>query len=142
VAESIEIQRITDWLVETTLGSFELDEFFPDFCQRVAGLGIGVSRGHIGMKTLHPLYNSIVMTWRRDRGLLVEKIGFEADTASWERSPLQALSQTGEEFCYYDLVNSQNWENYTLLRELKEENGTGYLALLVPFGRDEVALAQ
>ena len=27
-------------------------------------------------------------------------------------------------------------------RELKEENGTGYLALLVPFGRDEVALAQ
>ncbi len=142
MAESIEIQRITDWLVETTLGSFELDEFFPDFCQRVAGLGIGVSRGHIGMKTLHPLYNSIVMTWRRDRGLLVEKIGFEADTASWERSPLQALSQTGEEFCYYDLVNSQNWENYTLLRELKEENGTGYLALLVPFGRDEVALAQ
>ena len=142
MVETIETQRLTDWLVETTLGSFELETFFPEFCQRIASLGIEISRGHIGVRTLHPLYNSIVLTWRRDRGLLVERISFDADTASWERSPLSALLQTREEYAYYDLQAGNTWENYSLLRELKETGSTGYLGIIVPFGREEVTAEQ
>jgi len=142
VVEAIEVQRITDWLVETTLGSFDLEKFFPEFCQRVANAGIDICRGHIGVKTLHPLYNSLVMTWQQRRGLLVEKIGFDVDPAAWERSPLSALIQSGEEYAYYDLEAGNNWQNYTLLKELSEAGNTGYLGLLIPFGRSETTVAQ
>jgi adenylate cyclase len=142
MAEAIEIQRITDWLVDTTLGSFDMEKLFSDFCQRIRAIGIDVCRVHVVIRTLHPLYNSSIMTWQRDRGLSIERISFTADSGGWDRSPLKAILDSGEEYTYFDMETGNDWTRFPLLTDHKENGATGYMGTVIPFGHGAAALAQ
>lgn len=126
--------RLADWLIEQALGEDALEAVFEGCCRRLYALGIPLMRGHIGFRTLHPLYNAVTMTWQPDGGLDVQRFTPEADArADWRASPLHYMIEHNVPVLRRRLVGDGARFDFSVLRGFREAGGTDYLAFLVVF---------
>ncbi len=63
------IDGVADWLMEQALAETDFETLFEGCCQRLLAAGVPMWRAHVTFRVLHPLYESMGMTWRRAGGV-------------------------------------------------------------------------
>lgn len=143
VTDEAPIQEISDWLIGEALGTVDLENLFQALGRRLVEAGMPLLRGHLAMRALHPMFETVTITWWRDGGAETEEIEHGADArARWLESPLYPLVERFLPRLRHRLEAPGEWERTPMLREFHDAGGTDYLALLTAFGEIETARAR
>ncbi len=129
---------VASWLMSQALGEASVEEIFEGCCVRMLGAGIPLSRGFISFRTLHPLFASVSLIWRRgERVHTNEHLHGEAFTSDeWRASPMYFLFDTGTDTLRRRLANADALLDFPVLADLRAQGATDYLALLTPFANE------
>ena len=136
------LNRIEDWLVEAGLAGSSENELLHGFCDRCRAAGLALSRTSLVIDTLHPIHEGRAFRWRADsveQPTVVEygpsNVGEAA--ANWQASTYYRLLQTGA-----NELRRRLWagdpEDFSILREIREEGGTDYVAFVNRFGATSI----
>ncbi len=136
---NILIDDVTDWLMGEALGHADIRALVAGTATRVDAAGIPLQRFHISFNILHPLYDSMSLTWRR--GEKVEDNKFErtmdAGDPEWRQSPLNHMIERRLPSLRRRLAGPAAIFDFPILEELRAAGGTDYFAFHVPFGGAE-----
>ncbi|TVZ72648.1 adenylate cyclase [Rhizobium mongolense USDA 1844] len=69
---SILLDRVAEWLTNSSLAGDDLENIVRGFCERIAAAGLPIARVHLTFSMLHPLYDALGFTWRRASGVTIE----------------------------------------------------------------------
>jgi adenylate cyclase len=158
-AGAILVDRVSDWLMECALGRASLPELVQGTAVRVNAVGIPVSRFHISLSVLHPLYRGMALTWRRgeelatdlhdavpifapSRGAGVQINTFVNETTAWRESPFRHMIEHRLPHLRRRLSGPEALLDFPILTEFAAAGHTDYLAFAVPFGEASAAVQQ
>ena len=136
------LNRIESWLVEAGLAGASETELLHGFCDRCRDAGIALSRTTLVVDTLHPIHEGRAFRWRADtveQPPVVEygpsNVGESA--ANWQSSPFYRLVESGasELRCR---IGAGDPMDFAILRDMKAEGQTDYVALVHRFGATSV----
>ena len=130
--------KLAEWIVEAGLaGKNELD-LVQEFSKRAVEAGVPLSRGLVGIDTLHPVLEGRIFAWRR-----VEADARQSDYTrgnpdgeKWLRSPFYHLMTSGESVLRRRLDAHYNGGEFPILDELRDQGSTDYVAMVNRFGAD------
>ena len=95
MADSSLISQVDDWLDDQALGNPDIVTLFEGLCLRLHALGIPIARANLMWSTLHPLFRSESVLWRRGQlavpGQFVHQ---DTRTEQWLRSPMRHMLET------------------------------------------------
>jgi adenylate cyclase len=133
------IDRVADWLMSHALGDSDVEQIFDGCCHRLHAAGIPLWRGLITFRTLHPLFASTSLIWRRGDGAdMQHSLHGEAFTSDeWFKSPMYHLLKTQVPFLRRRLVGDGALLDFPALSEFRDQGATDYFAYLIPFARDD-----
>ena len=132
-----EVDAIRDWIVRQGLASDDLPGLLSGFCERLAGLGVPLWRGHMSLATLHPMYEAIGYSWRRGQGLTHDQYQHGSLAGDvWQRSPLRFLVENGVPSMRKRLEHGEGIETFPVLAELQSEGGSDWFGRMIGFGDD------
>ncbi len=137
------IRAVADWAIQQGLGEFNPESVFHEFCERIHSAGIPLLRGHVSLRTLHPLVSSVDFTWWRDKGVTVGERQYDsAQQQNWQASPLYALIDQQRTELRYKLDDPAVIESFPVLQEFCARGGKDYLCCMVLFGDPEIAITR
>ena len=129
-----EVQAISDWLIEQGLRQGEFEALVGGFCERLAAAGIPLWRGFVGMRTLHPSIDAVACTWLRGSGIESQSIAHESvNSEQWKQSPLYHMMESKTFTLRRRLEGPDAELDFPMLRELRAQGATDYLARIIPF---------
>ncbi|MBB3393407.1 MULTISPECIES: adenylate/guanylate cyclase domain-containing protein [unclassified Rhizobium] len=137
---TILLDRVAEWLTNSSLAGDDLESIVRGFCERVAAAGLPIVRVHLTFSMLHPLYDALSFTWRRASGVTIE--GFRHTAAG--QKPDRFLQSP-----YYYLLDNNLQHirrripadgpaEFPVFIDLRQERITDYLAFVQPFGDGSV----
>ena len=136
------LNRIESWLVEAGLAGASETELLHGFCDRCRDAGIALSRATLIIDTLHPIHEGRVFRWRADsveQPAVVEygpsNVGEAA--ASWQSSTFYRLVESGASELRRR-IGAGDPEDFAILREMKAEGQTDYVAFVHRFGATSI----
>ena len=129
------VNAVTDWLMQQALGQAEIEDIFDGCCQRLDAAGLPIARAMIFFRTLHPLYASTIMFWRRGENVRSSRTRHEDSFTSDEftSSPIHRLATTRTPFLRRRLVGDTALLDFPVLEELRDQGTSDYLAYKVAF---------
>lgn len=130
---SVLVTAVTDWLMQQALGQASLEDVFDGCCQRLDAAGLPISRAMVTFRTLHPLYASTIMFWRRGEDVRSSRTRHEDAFSSEEftNSPIHRLLTTSTPFLRRRLAGDTALLDFPVLEDLSEQGLTDYLAYKV-----------
>ena len=112
-----------------------LEELVAGCCTRLAAAGIPLWRGHVSFRTLHPLFEAMAYTWRRDSG--IKTVGYahlQGDAPDdFRQSPHYYMIENRVPFLRRRLTGEEAVLDFPVLEEFRDDGATDYLAYLVAF---------
>ena len=131
---------LLDRLVKKALADQVYQDAFAELSDGLMQAGLPLLRSHLAMHTLHPLVESVDLTWVRGHGLEVN-LNEYAPTPSeaWLRSPLLWMLTNRHHELRQNLRDAKAVGTFPVFQELRDLGATDYLALLTPFGDPETA---
>jgi len=129
------LNGIERWLVEAGLAGASETEALHGFCERCCGAGIVLSRATLIVDTLHPVHEGHVFRWRADSVEQPEVVEYGPSNAgeNWQRSPFYRLIETGASELRRR-IGPGHPEDFAILRDLKADGLTDYVAFVHRFG--------
>lgn len=104
-------------------------------CRRLIEMGVPLSRGHVLVLTIHPLYHGRSFLWTREQGVQERNWphGIQQQPG-WRESLFRDLIEgdIGPQ-CRFDLSDPNAGAGYVLTEELRREGTTDYLAFRLHF---------
>ena len=126
---TILMDRVADWLTQSSLAGDDLETMVRGFCERLAAAGMPIARVHLSFSMLHPLYDALGFTWERGSGMRVEgfrhKPGERADR--FLRSPYFHLLNNKLDYLRRRIDHSGPSE-FPIFDDLKLLGVTDYMA--------------
>ncbi|MDM9624757.1 adenylate/guanylate cyclase domain-containing protein [Rhizobium sp. S152] len=136
---SILLDKVAEWLTNSSLAGDDLETIVRGFCERIAAAGLPIARVHLTFSMLHPLYDALSFTWKRSSGVTIE--GYR-----------HAAGQKPERFLkspYYYLLDNNLQHirrripadgpaEFPVFLDLRADRITDYLAFVQPFGDGSV----
>lgn len=136
------VGQVADWLMTQALQDAEFESMFAGCCERLAAAAIPLWRGHISFSTLHPLYASMSLTWRRGEEIETESHAHlgagEQFPEQFMANPLYHLIKTQMPFLRRRLTGDEAVLDFPVLTEFRDQGATDYLAFLIRFGAGEL----
>ena len=133
------IAGIEDWLIKKALGDPDITLLFETLCKRLHAVGIPLDRASLSWPTLHPLYRSEQIFWRRETGTEFQQyIHGTLNSAAWLRSPLYHVVAHGLSSLRRQLVGPGALVDFDVLEELRDQGYTDYLVTSSKFRIAEV----
>ena len=133
------LQSVSDWLVEQGLSGSSLENLFSGYCERLRQIGIPLWRGHIGMRTLHPIYGSQALTWHEDQPITRDEFLYSrSNTTDWTESPYYWMLNEGITYARWSLDQSSEPLPFPMFSRFANQGGTDYVARIVDYGEDGV----
>ncbi len=135
------IDGVADWLMEQALAETDFETLFEGCCQRLLAAGVPLWRALVTFRVLHPLYDSMDMTWLR--GQRVEtarhphRLVAEFPEA-FKANPLYHLIDTGLPLLRRRLTGPEALVDFPILAEFRDQGASDYLAYLISFGAGEL----
>jgi adenylate cyclase len=135
-----DLAEVLDWLVAGALSDKGATALFAELCERLTATGLPLQRAHLAMRTLHPLVDSVDLTWWRGEELVVTPRPHRtAPVEAWLQSPLYWMLQHKRTELRQHLNDTEALERFPVLREFAECGATDYIAALTPFGDPDTA---
>ena len=135
------IRPIIDWLLGQALADFRLGDLVAGISTRLLEAGYALHRFHVTVRILHPIYSGTAFTWTPEQGLRRDAFA-RSDSASenWLRSPLHYMMKNRVTEYRLRIHNDEGVEDYPVIRDLKAQGATDYIAILTPFGDPATAV--
>ncbi len=130
--------KLAEWIADAGLAGQNELALTQEFCQRALDAGLPLSRGLVGVDTLHPVLEGRIFAWRRVEAdaKLSEYTRAEADGDKWLRSPFHHLMTSGESVIRRRLDAHYNGGEFPILDDLRDQGTTDYVAMVNRFGAD------
>src|SRR5262245_16885432 len=134
---SILLDRVSDWLLQSSLVGEDLETVVRGLCERLTAAGLPVKRVHLSFSMLHPLYDALGFTWERGGGISVEKIRTKPTEKPerFLRSPYYYLLSNNLDYLRRR-IDPTTPSEFPIFDDLKAMGVTDYMAFIHSFGRD------
>ena len=134
---SILLDRVADWLTQSSLAGTDLESVVRGLCERMAAAGLPVKRVHLSFSMLHPLYDALGFTWERGGGMSVERFRTKPGERPerFLRSPYYHLISNNLDHLRRRIDKSVPSE-FPVFDDLKELGITDYIAFIHNFEID------
>ncbi|KQV70426.1 adenylate/guanylate cyclase domain-containing protein [Rhizobium sp. Root1220] len=136
---SILLDRVAEWLTNSSLAGDDLENIVRGFCERIAAAGLPIARVHLTFSMLHPLYDALSFTWRRASGVTIEgyrhAVGQKPDR--FLQSPYYYLLDNNLQHIRRR-IPADGPAEFPVFADLRQEHITDYLAFVQPFGDGSV----
>lgn len=124
------VRPIREWLVDQALGEPDIVNMFETMCQRLAGIGIPISRARLIWPTLHPLFRAETVIWDRGKPAVLEHFEHQDNhTEAWLQSPLRFVMVNNIELLRRQLFGPNETLDFPILHELKAKGITDYVVV-------------
>ena len=134
-AVSVQIQALSDWIIEQGLSGGDLSSLVQGLGDRLRSFGLPVQRFHVSVRTVDPRFSGIGSTWQRDQGVGVEQYPHEnIGLDRWLQSPMRVMVERGRPRMRRRLVGPKAQVDFPVLEEFRDAGGTDWYARLVVFG--------
>jgi len=136
---SILLDRVAEWLTNSSLAGDDLENIVRGFCERIAAAGLPIARVHLTFSMLHPLYDALSFTWRRSSGVTIEGYRHSAGAKPdrFLQSPYYYLLDNNLQHIRRRMTQEGPAE-FPIFDDLRKEKITDYLAFVQPFGDGSV----
>lgn len=119
---------IEDWLIGKALGDPDIAALFAALCERLHAAGIPLDRASLSWPTLHPLFRSEQVFWRRAQGTEFQQyIHGTANAEPWLRSPLYHVVANRLDHLRRQLTGPGALLDFDVLVEFRDQGFTDYL---------------
>jgi adenylate cyclase len=136
-----DIQSTVDWLVDGARSTVQAHQFIAELCDRLVGCGIPLWRVAVFVRTLHPHIMGRRFIWRMGADIEVQDAPFDLfETAEFRGSPAAKVYATGTPI-RRRLADADCPIDFPMLRELRDEGVSDYLASPLLFTGGEIHLA-
>ena len=133
------IAGIEDWLIGKALGDPDITRLFETLCERLHAVGVPLDRASLSWPTLHPLFRSEQVFWRRGTGTEFQQyIHGSRNNEQWLRSPLYHVVAHGLSQLRRQLAGPGALVDFDVLEEFREQGYTDYLITASNFRIAEV----
>jgi adenylate cyclase len=138
---SSNIRSIVDWLVDGARSTMQAHQVLAELCDRLIGCGIPLWRVAVFVRTLHPHIMGRRFIWRPGVEVEVREAPFDLlETAEFRGSPVAKVYASGVPI-RRRLADADCPIDFPMLRELRDEGVSDYLASPLLFTDGEVHLA-
>jgi len=130
------VTDVSEWLADRALKGAKFGEILEGCAKRLHAIGIPVWRLHIAYETLHPLFEGMGGTWRRQGGLELEeyeRIDGGENISQWAQSPLKYMIDNDLPFLRRQLVGDEALVDFPILEEFREGGATEWIGFIVAF---------
>jgi len=136
---SILLDRVAEWLTNSSLAGDDLENIVRGFCERIAAAGLPIARVHLTFSMLHPLYDALSFTWRRASGVTIEGYRHSAGAKPdrFLQSPYYYLLDNNLQHIRRRM-SQEGPAEFPIFDDLRKEKITDYLAFVQPFGDGSV----
>ncbi|MDR7142044.1 adenylate/guanylate cyclase domain-containing protein [Rhizobium sp. BE258] len=136
---SILLDRVAEWLTNSSLAGDDLENIVRGFCERIAAAGLPIARVHLTFSMLHPLYDALSFTWRRSSGVTIEGYRHSAGAKPdrFLQSPYYYLLDNNLQHIRRRM-SQEGPAEFPIFDDLRKEKITDYLAFVQPFGDGSV----
>lgn len=121
---------VRQWLLAQAVNVGDHLQLLDEFCWQLVAAGIPLSRGTLHIRTLHPQFTGVTARWRPEARETEELLVVHGvrDTDYYRESPMRPVFEEGKPV-RRRLTGPDAQLDYPLLRELRDEGLTDYLAL-------------
>ena len=136
-----DIQSTVDWLVDGARSTMQAHQVLAELCDRLVVCGIPLWRVAVFVRTLHPHIMGRRFIWRPGADIEVRDAPFDLlETAEFRGSPVAKVYATGTPI-RRRLAEADCPIDFPMLRELRDEGVSDYLASPLLFTDGEIQLA-
>ncbi len=138
---SDQLNQLADWVVAQAVAGQELPQLFPECCERLCAAGLPLWRAHITFGILHPLYESMSITWTRGRPLDVQSYLHRTEGPfpdAFLASPLYYMMETDTLKLRRRLAGPNAVIDFPVLEDIKKQGGCDYSAFLTHFSQGKL----
>ncbi|MGP1397236.1 MAG: adenylate/guanylate cyclase domain-containing protein [Inquilinaceae bacterium] len=131
-------EPIRAWLLDRALRAAPLHALVDGFCDRLVAAGIPVRRVMVSGTTLDPEIEAYSFVWRRDTGGAQREtfaLGSMQDE-DFQRSPINWMIGEGRDEARFRVAANEGVDRFPILRTLRGEGCTDYVAFSTGFGED------
>ncbi len=130
---------LVDWLMRDAWEASSIAELLARFARQLAAVGVPVTRTNLMVRTLHPQVMGIVHVWERaeDQVQTIELSHDRADEERFLTSPLIPIFE-GRGGVRRRLEAENAVLDFPILRELRDQGATDYVAMPVPFSDGKI----
>jgi len=132
--QSDPVSGVIDWLTEQTIQDSSLEVLVEGVCKRLWAAGVPVWRFFGSFPTLHPLYHSSSVIWKRGEPISASNFPHGGMAhPGYQDSPLRFLTENGLPFLRRRLEGDAARLDFPILREMREAGATDYALFHVAF---------
>ena len=131
------IDSIADWLINQALADAPIHDLFEKTCMQLHAAGIPITRAQVGFRVLHPLFDAQTLTWKKGQEVELANYLSNRDASQWEASPLYHMVVNDIPHLRRHLVGEEAIVDFEIIKVLRDEGYTDYIAFLIAFGMDE-----
>ncbi|MEM7426018.1 MAG: adenylate/guanylate cyclase domain-containing protein [Pseudomonadota bacterium] len=133
------VDKAAHWLLEAALYDTDLAQMMTGCFERLAAAGVPISRAHMALTVLHPLYSAISISWHPGQDVVIDGYAhFLADDVpeAFRRSPYYQLKHGNVDYIRRRMEGDTLKSEFPILDELRTEGFTDYLAYKLEFNKD------
>jgi adenylate cyclase len=134
------MSEVREWLFSQELSGRGPVQAGEQLCEKLLGLGVPISRAHVLVLFLHPLYHARSVIWSRGEGAREENWSHGLQSqAGWKDSVFFALTDgDAPDKLHFDLRDPEAGAAFPMLAGLRADGITEYLALRMRFSDGSV----
>ncbi len=144
VAPPWSADAIIDWIFREGRHLTTLEEVLEALCTRLTRAGLPLARVGVFLETLHPLYFGYAIYWDGERATATRGAHALQETEEYRLSPIVPITRDGVRVIRRRLEDRECPLDFPVLRDLREEGMTDYIATELLFSdrtRNAVSLA-
>jgi adenylate cyclase len=137
-ALACDTSAVAAWLVDGARSASKSEDVLTEMCVRLSDCGLPLWRVAVYVNTLHPQILARRFLWRPGANAGVDEAPFSfATNEGFRASPITRLRSTGEAI-RRTLADPHCPLDFEILKELREEGATDYLAVPLRFTNGEI----
>ncbi len=134
LSQQDQLSGLLNWLFHRGLKPWDVESLQGALVTRLIDMGVPISRMHIGMPTLHPLYAIGTYNWEPDTGVQTSVFGRgTAQSIDWLQSPIHPLYESGDDARRFILEQEGSATGYPMLERMKADGVSEYFVQLAGF---------
>jgi adenylate cyclase len=138
-----QLSQIKQWFIAEALNGQGAVRTGERLCEMLRDSGVPISRGHVLVLFLHPLYHGRSFIWSQEQGIRQENWphGLQ-DQPGWRDSVFYALVKgNAADRLHFDLKDPSSGSEFPMMQDMRSEGVTDYIAFRMCFSDGSIHAA-